>query len=377
MPNEFLTTKNIARQTLPRLIENLVFPNLVYRDFSNTFQKQGDTIRVRKPVVLTAEEFDKSTGTSAQDVKEESVDVTLNHLATVDVEFGALEMATNVDDLNRLFLEPAAVALAQKINSDGLSLYKDVPYFGGVPGTTPDGLDDFAAITKLLNDNKVPMSQRRAIWDSAAHSKFIQIEGLVHLNESGTPTALREAEIGRIYGLDNYMSQAVKTHTQGTAISGNKTIAVAAAAVKGATSISVDSGAAAGTLKAGDIVKIGSYYYNVAADVEAISATAASVSLVQPLKAAVADGDAITLVTYVSGKTGYTANLAFHQNAFAYVTRPLTVPAGVECYVTNYNGISLRVIRGYDMKYKKDMLSMDVLYGYKTMYPEMAVCYAG
>ena len=69
----------------------------------------------------------------------------------------------------------------------------------------------------------------------------------------------------------------------------------------------------------------------------------------------------------------HTANLAFNPNAFAFVTRPL-VPAkgGAESYTTSYNGISLRVTVGYDMKYKKEMLSMDVLYGYKTMYEELA-----
>ena len=64
MANEFLTLQTIARQALPRLIENLVFPNLCYRDFSNDFSDLGDTIRVRKPVVLTAEEFDAANGVS-------------------------------------------------------------------------------------------------------------------------------------------------------------------------------------------------------------------------------------------------------------------------------------------------------------------------
>ena len=75
------------------------------------------------------------------------------------------------------------------------------------------------------------------------------------------------------------------------------------------------------------------------------------------------------MVTLVSS---HTANLAFNPMAFAFVTRPLNTPAGVEAYVTSYNGITLRVVRGYDMKHKKEMLSMDVLYGYKTMYPELA-----
>ena len=69
----------------------------------------------------------------------------------------------------------------------------------------------------------------------------------------------------------------------------------------------------------------------------------------------------------------HTANLGFHPSAFAFVTRPLVNPSGVESYVTSYNGVSLRVVKGYNMQYKKETLSMDVLYGYKTMYPELAV----
>jgi hypothetical protein len=71
--------------------------------------------------------------------------------------------------------------------------------------------------------------------------------------------------------------------------------------------------------------------------------------------------------------SSHTANLAFNPMAFAFVTRPLATPSGVESYVTSYNGITLRVVKGYDMKYKKDIISMDVLYGYKTMYPSLAV----
>ena len=68
-------------------------------------------------------------------------------------------------------------------------------------------------------------------------------------------------------------------------------------------------------------------------------------------------------------------NLVFHQNAFAFVTRPLATPAGAESYVVSdkAGGLSLRVVRQYDISTKKDMFSMDILYGYKTIYPELAV----
>lgn len=372
MGNEFLSVKNIARTALPRLIENLVFPNLIYKDFSNDFEAgKGATVQVRKPVVLTASEFDAASGTSAQDVVEESVEVTLDKLATVDVEFSAIQRATNVDDLTRLFLEPAMIALAEKINSDGLGLYKDIKATVGTAGTTPDGLDDFANAAEVLDNNKVPTALRHGVWNAAAMAKFRQIGDIVNAEKSGTNEALRRGSIGNIFGIDNYMAQGVKT-SSGTTLEAGGT---GATGVKVKTAVTDDddivlvsnasgSGTLTGAVKAGDIVTIGGKNYIVKTD-----ATAASNELAITLteNITVAANAAATVITENAN------NLVFHESAFAFVTRPLAAPAGVESYTTSYNGISLRVTRGYDMKYKKEMLSMDVLYGYKTMYPEMAV----
>ena len=372
MGNEFLTIKNIARQALPRLIENLVFPNLIYKDYSEAFEVgKGATVQVRKPVVLTASEFDSSIGTTAQDVKEESVEVTLDKLATVDVEFGAIQRATNVDDLQRLFIEPAMTALAEKINSDGLNLYKDIKNTVGTAGTTPDGLDDFANAAKVLDDNKVPTALRKGVWDSAAMAKFRQIGDIVNAEKSGATEALRRGSIGDIFGIDNYMAQGVKT-SGGTAIEVGGTAATGAKIKTAVTDdddiVLVSNASASGTLtgavKAGDIVVIGGKNYIVKSD-----ATASSNELAITLT----ENITVTANTAASVVTANVNNLVFHENAFAFVTRPLAAPAGVESYTTSYNGISLRVTRGYDMQYKKEILSMDVLYGYKTMYPEMAV----
>lgn len=375
MGNEFISIKNIARQLLPRLIENLVFPNLVHKDYSETFVNgQGTTIQVKKPVILEARDFDESTGTSPQDVKEKSVEVTLDKLATVDVEFGAIQSATSVDDLNRLFIEPAAVALAQKINADGLELYKDIPYIGGTAGSTPDALSDLTSARKLLNVNKAPVAPRYAIWDPEAEAKFLELDTFVEADKSGTTEALRNGSLGRIMGFENFMSQAVKTHTKGTLAAGgtNGKITVKTA-VTSKTAVDLDvtasaNGTLTGTVKKGDILIIDGQARVVTAD-----ATADNNEItvnVYPAITVAADEEVVVTANH-------TANLAFHPSAFAFVTRPLAAPAGVESYVTSFNGITLRVVRGYDMKYKKDMLSMDVLYGYKTMYPELAVRYLG
>lgn len=363
MANQFITVKEIARQTLPRLIENLVFPNLVHKDYSEDFVAgKGATIQVKKPVQLTASEFDPSRGTSAQDVKEESVPVTLDKLATVDIAFSDMERAVNVDDLNRLFLEPAAVALAQKINSDGLELYKDIPYTSGTAGTAPAALTDISAVRKVLNANKVPSQGRIAIWDTEADSNFITIPSIVNAEKSGTTSALREGSLGRVMGFDNYMSQAVKTHTKGTISAAVKPKSSTNA---GATELTLAATSVTGTLVKGDILTILGDSYVVTEDATA-AANEITVKIYPALKKDVNTNTAVTVMD------SHTANLAFVPNAFAFVTRPLAAPAGVESYVTSYNGVTLRVVRGYDMKYKKEMLSMDVLYGYKTMYPELA-----
>lgn len=277
MANTFISIKEIARQALPRLIDNLVFPNLVHKDFSNDFEVgKGATIQIRKPVTLTASEFTGSV--TAQDVAESSVEVTLNKLATVDVAFGAIERATSIDDVNRLFIEPAAVALAEKINNDGLALLNEITAFAHVD---PMSLEPFSIGAMILNKAKVPMSPRYGVWSPNAEADFRTIPAIVNAEKSGSTAALRTGAIGNIFGIQNYMAQGV-------------------------------------------------------------------------------DSDNML-------------GCVFHPFAFAFVTRPLQQPSGVESYTTSYNGITLRVTKGYDMKTKTEMLSMDVLYGYKTLDKNLAV----
>ena len=376
--NTFITIKNIARQLLPRLIENLVFPNLVHKDYSNDFVTgQGATIQVKKPVILEAKDFVEADGVTAQDVKEQSVEVTLDKLATVDVEFGAIQRATNVDDLNRLFLEPAAVALAQKINSDGLGVYKDIIYTGGTAATTPSALSDLTTARKLLNVQKAPVAPRYALWDPEAEAKFLELDTFVEADKSGTTEALRNGSLGRIMGFENFMSQAVKTHKKGTlataGTAGKKIMLKGAAAGVTQVVLDTDDSALTGTLVKGDILTFTPATGDAVKVLVTADATAADNEITVKFTPALtmADDAVVTILA------NHTANLAFHPSAFAFVTRPLVAPAGVESYVTSYNGITLRVVRGYDMKYKKEMLSMDVLYGYKTMYPELAVRFLG
>lgn len=364
MPNTFITVKEVARQALPRLIENLVFPNLVNRDYSADFQSgKGNKVLVRKPVVYKADEFSGST--AVQDITEASVEVTLDKIADVSIEFSAIEGATNIDSLNRIFVEPAAAAIAQKINSDGLMLYKDIANACG-SGKTPEGIADIANVRKALNIAKVPVAGRRAVWDPEADAAFSAVPAIVNAEKSGSTAALREGSIGRIMGLDNFMSQAVCKHETG--ITAASAVKINGAVSAGASVISIDGTTLAGKLVKGDIITVDGHSYTITEDTAAAASNAiANIKIYPCVPENIADNADVTLAG------SHTANLAFNPAAFSFVTRPLASPSGVESYTTSYNGISLRVTKGYDMTTKKEMLSMDVLYGYVTTYPELAV----
>lgn len=370
MANTFITMQNIARQTLLRLRENLVMPMLCSRDFSETFTDLGDTIQVKKPVVLTAAKFTDGTSVTRQDMREDSIAVKLDQIATVDVKWGALEGAVNLTEqkLQTDFVDPAAVALAEQINADGLDIYKVIPTKIGAAGTTPSALTDFSAIRKQLNKQNVPLSGRRAVWDVEADAKFSEISGLTKVSEAGSPQTLRDGEIGRLYGLDNYMAQGVKTHAPGA----SGTVLIDGAATRGATSIHCDGLTAA--FVAGDVFTIaGDTTKYTVVKAGTLTSGDQDIDIAPALTKNAADNAAVTV------GAGYTANLAFHQSAIVFVTRPLMLPKGVEAYVANdaYNGLSVRVYRGFNTETKQEVMSMDVLYGYALAYPEAALVYMG
>ncbi len=358
------TVKQIAREALPRLIDNLVFPNLVYKEtVPGNAAKKGDVVSVRRPVRLEANDFDDADGIIAQNLDNDTIDVKLDHIATVDLQLGAIEAACDFDSVTRQFIEPAAAALAEKINAEGLGLYRDIPYIAGTAGATPDGLDDIAQASYMLDMNKVPFGSRCAVWNPLATSKLKQVPAIVNAEKCGDTNALRTGAIGRVFGIDNYMSQAVADHAP--AYTGTLTVAQAAT---DADTVKFTASVTSGKIGRGDILKIDGKPYTVKADVNVTSS-----SVTVPLYPNVTASTSAT----VEMLPAHAANLVFHPNAFAFISRPLQTPAGVESYVTSYNGISLRVVRGYDIRYKREILSMDVLYTFQTMYPELAVRYLG
>jgi hypothetical protein len=80
----------------------------------------------------------------------------------------------------------------------------------------------------------------------------------------------------------------------------------------------------------------------------------------------------------VTGDPTTEVSVAFHRTAVALVTRQLQLPMGAQnAAIRGYKGFGIRVVFDYDAKFKKDMVSLDVLYGVKTLDANRAVLIKG
>jgi hypothetical protein len=90
----------------------------------------------------------------------------------------------------------------------------------------------------------------------------------------------------------------------------------------------------------------------------------------QTVSALPADNAALTFVG--SAATAYPQNLAFHENALALVTVPLELPDSVGFKArADWRGYSIRVVKDYDIDADEEVIRLDILFGWKAIYPEL------
>jgi hypothetical protein len=81
----------------------------------------------------------------------------------------------------------------------------------------------------------------------------------------------------------------------------------------------------------------------------------------------------------VFGGTASTAvgtSMLYQKGAFAFATADLVMPEGVDFSAREVlDGISMRIVRQYDIVNDKFPCRIDVLYGYKTLRAQLATRY--
>lgn len=361
--NVLQTPSIIAKEALMALENQLVFAGLVYRAYDKEFRKVGDTITVRKPATFTAEKFVRASGLTIQNISEGSVSVKLDNLVDVSFELTAEQMALDIVSLSEQVIAPAMRAHAQYLDLLLAGLYVNSPYYEPADGTDEaTKLAEIAALQKILNDNKAPAGGRVCVLSPARHAAYIVLDPFLHAEKRGDTDGLKNANLGRIFGMDFYMDQNIVTHTKGT-------ITAAATATTGVTDTKkIKLIEDTKTVVIGDIISVTGKKTYVLLEACA-DLTASGVELkCYPTCEAGLSANALTIVD-----TGGANNIAFHKNAFALVTAPLLPPmGGAKAAVENYKGLSCRVVYGYNMDKKVDTVSIDMLVGVKTLTEELA-----
>lgn len=393
MANTLLTPTAVTREALRVLHQKLQFVGRVNRQYDDSFARSGakigDSLKIRLPnqyTVRTGKTLD------TQDTSETSVTLQIATQKGVDMNFSSEELTLDLDDFSERIIQPAMAVLAANIESDALSMYKDV--YQQVNNVGSAGT--FAGVVnvrKKLIDSLTPQDDLSMLLNTQDNVDLVDaLKGLFH-DSTQVAKQYREGAIGRTAGFMFYENTLMPQHVTGSDDGTGDYLTNDATAQTGST-ITVDTGT--GTLKQGDIITIAGVnrvhpetkadtgqlqQFVVTADAAA-NATSISISpaivasgATQNVTNGAANNQAVTKIGGASADHGI--SMGFHKDAFAFASADLVMPKGVDFAARQVlDGISMRIVRQYDINNDNLPCRLDVLYGYKAIRPELACRWA-
>jgi hypothetical protein len=388
----------ITRKSLEILENNLVITRNVNRQYDDSFAvegaKIGSTLRIRLPDRALVTD---GAALQVQDDNEQYTTLTVASQKHIGVNFTSAELTMQLDDFAERVLKPRISQLASSIDADVANAYLNIGNSVGTPGTTPSTSLVLLQAQQKLNENAAVMSPRYATVNPAANAGLVEgMKGLFN----PTDTISKQFKNGMmgtgVLGFDEInMSQSIKQFTTGSRTATGGTLSASVAA-QGATTIAITGAGNAATVKAGDVFTVagcyavnpqtrestGSLFQFVATAPVTLDGSGAGSITVAPIYTAAnalatvdsfpASGAAV--VFYGAASSQYAQNLVYHKDAITFATADLLLPQGVDMAARAvHNGISLRVVRQYDINNDRMPCRIDVLYGYSTIRPAMGV----
>jgi len=339
MSNSFVTPSAVVRDAALFLNDELIIGNLVNRNVEQTFaSKVGSSVKVKSvPNLGTADEFTSTT--SASNVSESSVDVTLEKHFYKRVDITSDEATLQVDDFTTQVVVPAVRSLVRGVES--YFLQKIVGGFNrnivGTAGNQPSTHAHILAAEKKIFDNRGNNSQLVGVISSTAHASLAALNIFTSQDYGAErPAGLRSNSLGMLSGVNWF-----RTPNAGSLTLGNTagTILTNGAKTAGVTAIDIDGfTTAAGTIYEGARFTLAgdATVYTITSN--AVTAgSAVSVNITPALAANVADGVALTW------QTAPTTNVVYNPAGVAAAILPGAV-LNAQTAVANVNGLGLRII---------------------------------
>ena len=397
MSNSILTIDMITRKALEILENNLVLTRNVNRQYDDSFAvegaKIGSTLRIRLPDRALVTD---GAALQVQDDNEQYTTLSVASQKHIGVNFTSAELTMQLDDFADRVLKPRISQLASSIDADVANAYRTIGNSVGTPGTTPGTSLVLLQAQQKLNEAAAVMSPRYATVNPAANAGLVEgMKGLFNPTDT-ISKQFRNGMMGTgVLGFDEVnMSQSIKVHTCGTRDATAATTVKTTITAEGTASIVLHQAAVTTTIKAGDVFTVAACYavnpqtrettgslYQFVALTDATAAAGDWTVTVAPMYSAahaLATMDALpvasAVVTFLGSASGqYAQNLVYHKDAITFATADLLLPQGVDMAARAvHNGISLRVVRQYDINNDRMPCRIDVLYGFSTIRPQMA-----
>lgn len=205
--------KLVAADALPALMGNLVMGNLVNRDYEPTLAQAGDTINVPIPPTLTANNIAEGGTVQTQNPSLTNAQIVLNTHAEATFLIPDVTKILAVPDLLKLYMQPAVVALAERIETDLLGFY---PLFTsntpvGTAGTAITEAVVDAAETALFSAKVPPSAAKYLVVDGSTYSTLRQIPRFSEFHTAGEAglRALVDGTVGKMKDFFIFRSQFV------------------------------------------------------------------------------------------------------------------------------------------------------------------------
>lgn len=390
MANTLLTSSIITREALRILHQKLNFIGSMNRAYDDSFAKDGakigDTLRIRLP-----NRYVVRTGATlvAQDTIEQQTTLQVNNQKGVDLNFTSVDLTLSLDDFSKRILQPAMSVLAANVEADAFNMLLNVYNVVNNIGTAAT-MRALLTGRKVLTDNLTPGDDRTAIFNTQDNLDLVdQLKGLFQ-DSTTIAQQYKTGMVGRTAGFgDMYENTLVPTSATGTAA------AVTTYTVNGASqtgsSITIQTGST--TFAVGDIVTfagVNRVHPETRLDTGALQTfvvTAAyaggggnlqispSIVVTGALQNVTASPANAAAVSKIGGASAiYRPSILFHKDAFTFATADLIMPKGVDMAAREVmDGLSMRMVRAYDIVNDKFPTRLDILYGYKCIRPELAV----
>ena len=400
MANTLITDRIIAKEALMIVENNLSITRLINRRYEAQFAQQGkkigDTLSIRYPVRVTGRSGEEM---QVEDIEEQSVDLKIDQIEGQDLSFSNVDLTLTVDNFRARYLDTSCAMIANKIDRYMCSRYLDIPNFAGTPGTVPASLTPYFDAGVALSDYGVPPGDRNMVITPRMEATIIvALQGLFQAAAS-IAEQYKTGTMGHVIGFDWYTDQNIRLHTVGVL---GGTPLVSGAGQSGATLLTSGWTATTGAVAQGDIIDAAGanginpqnrdstgnrrqYVATAAATANGsgvmtinISPSIVLTGAYQNVDAAPTNGGAIRIFGHASSYASSTTRqgLAFHKEWLTAAFVDLDLPQGMAMSArakSNQLNLSIRIVKGYDIRINKELCRLDVLFAAKQMYGDFGV----